>query len=109
MSLKNTNNNPDYFCIQPFVNITTRLQGNHAVCCNISDPVNSPNIKNYLINEFFNSEQVKIMREDLLSNKKLDICKTCHYMEDNNQTSHRQRYHGSWLGHGYVVKKSLEG
>lgn len=108
MSLKNTNNNPDYFCIQPFVNVTTRLRGNHAVCCNIADPINSPNIKNYSINEFFNSEQVKIMREDLLSNKKLDICKTCHYMEDNNQTSHRQRYNEYWVGNNKDYEKIIE-
>ena len=29
---KTTNNS---FCIQPFINITTRIRGNHNVCCNI--------------------------------------------------------------------------
>ena len=111
MSLKNIKkNNPDYFCIQPFVNVTTRLRGNHAVCCNISDPINSPNIKNQSIKEFFDSEQVRSMRADLLSNKKLDICKMCHYMEDNNQTSHRQRYNEYWMlkqhkNYEHTVKK----
>lgn len=108
MSLKNTKNNPDYFCIQPFVNVTTRLRGNHAVCCNITNPVTSPNIKNQSINEFFNSEQVKNMREDLLANKKLDICQFCHYTEEKNQTSHRHRYNEYWLGKNKEYEKIIE-
>lgn len=110
MSLKNIkiDKSPDYFCIQPFVNVTTRLRGNHAVCCNISDHINSPNIKNYSINDFFNSEQVKTMRQDLLSNKKLDICKTCHYLEERNQTSHRHRYNEYWMGKNKDYEKIIE-
>lgn len=98
MDSKNTpSKQTDHFCIQPFVNVTTRLRGNHAVCCNISDFKKSPNIKEQTVTDFFNSSAVKQMRQDLVDNKKLDVCKTCHFMENNNQTSHRQRYNEYWM------------
>ena len=111
MNSKNTKNErPDYFCIQPFVNVTTRLRGNHAVCCNMGDPKKSPNIQNTSITDFFNSDDVKKMREDLLANKKLDRCKLCHFMEDKGQSSHRQRYNEYWMlrnpeQHEKILKK----
>jgi pyruvate-formate lyase-activating enzyme len=78
------------FCIQPFVNVTTRIQGQHNVCCNISKK--GKNISNTTAIEFFNSEETKNMQESLLRGEKIKDCDTCYFMESNNQVSHREHY-----------------
>jgi MoaA/NifB/PqqE/SkfB family radical SAM enzyme len=78
------------FCIQPFVNVTTRIQGQHNVCCNITKK--GKNISNVTAIEFFNSPEVKNMQESLLKGEKVKDCATCYYMEANNQVSHRKQY-----------------
>ena len=84
---KPTNNS---FCIQPFINITTRIRGNHNVCCNIQ--TEDSNIQNISASAFFNSAKVKKMRNNLLEGAILPSCIVCHKMEKNKQTSHRQAY-----------------
>jgi len=78
------------FCIQPFVNVTTRIQGNHNVCCNISKK--EKNISNTTATEFFNSKEIKNMQKSLLRGEKIKDCHTCYFMELNNQVSHREHY-----------------
>ena len=71
------------FCIQPFINTTTRIKGNHNVCCNIHDE--DSNIQHITASEFFNSAKVKKMRNDLLEGIILPDCKICHKMERINK------------------------
>jgi MoaA/NifB/PqqE/SkfB family radical SAM enzyme len=78
------------FCIQPFVNVTTRIQGQHNVCCNISKK--GKNISDITAVEFFNSQQVKEMRASLLKGEKVTACSTCYFMESKGQISHRENY-----------------
>lgn len=78
------------FCIQPFVNVTTRIQGQHNVCCNISKKVK--NISDTTAIEFFNSVEVKSMQKSLLKGEKIEDCNTCYFMENNKQVSHREHY-----------------
>jgi MoaA/NifB/PqqE/SkfB family radical SAM enzyme len=78
------------FCIQPFVNVTTRIQGQHNVCCNISKK--EKNISDTTAIEFFNSVEVKSMQQSLLKGEKVKDCDICYFMENNNQVSHREHY-----------------
>ena len=79
-----------HFCIQPFLNVTTRIQGQNNVCCNID---NAPsNIRSESPTEFFNSPYVKKMRQDLINGEKLKQCKLCHYQEKHHGISQRQMY-----------------
>mgnify|MGYP006406921955 CR=1 FL=1 len=75
-----------YFCIQPFLNVTTRIQGHNNVCCNINDAPS--NITSESPTEFFNSPYVKKMRQELVDGKKLKDCELCHYQEKNHGISH---------------------
>ena len=79
-----------FFCIQPFVNVTTRIKGQNNVCCNISS-VDS-NIKHESPHEFFNSQKVKNFRESLLRGEKRNECRLCHYLEHKSKNSHRMEY-----------------
>ena len=95
------------FCIQPFVNVTTRIQGQHNVCCNITKK--EKNISNITAIEFFNSEEVKNMQESLLKGEKVKDCATCYYMESNNQVSHRKQYNKYYnLHNNQKYKENLE-
>lgn len=78
------------FCIQPFLNVTTRISGQHNVCCNISKLTKS-NTK-CSPKEFFNSDYVKEMKQTLLEGKKWQDCSLCYYMEEQGQVSHREHY-----------------
>lgn len=79
-----------HFCIQPFVNTTTRIQGQNNVCCNINT-VDS-NISTESPNDFFNSTRVKKMQEKLLRGEQLKECSLCHYQEKLSNNSHRIQY-----------------
>ena len=79
-----------YFCIQPFVNTTTRIRGQNNVCCNISSFEST--IDKELPNNFFNSDRVKHMRKKILRGEKLKECSLCHYQENLSKSSQRMEY-----------------
>ena len=79
-----------HFCVQPFVNTTTRIRGQNNVCCNI-DGFEST-LDKESPNQFFNSSRVKEMREKLLRGEKLKECSLCHYQESLAKASHRIEY-----------------
>lgn len=108
MNSKNTKaKRKNNFCIQPFVNTTTRITGNHSVCCNITNKFS--NIKDQSINDFFNSDDIKKMRQDMLDNKHIKECVLCHYLEENGQTSHRREYNKYWMiDENKDAKKQIE-
>jgi sulfatase maturation enzyme AslB (radical SAM superfamily) len=79
-----------YFCIQPFVNTTTRIQGQNNVCCNINSFQST--IDKESPNAFFLSDRIKEMRQKLLKGEKLNECNLCHYQESTVKNSHRIEY-----------------
>lgn len=79
-----------HFCIQPFVNTTTRIKGQNNVCCNIAKE--DSNISHETPVEFFNSGRVKKMRENLLLGIKLKECQPCYNQEKLSNNSHRIEY-----------------
>ena len=88
MGSKTTSNKT--FCIQPFLNVTTRISGQHNVCCNISKI--DKNHTNCSPTNFFNSKYVKKMKQTLFEGKTWKDCSLCYYMEKQGQTSHREHY-----------------
>jgi len=84
-----------HFCVQPFLNVTTRIQGQNNVCCNINN--SSSNITSESPTEFFNSQYVKKMRQDLLNGEKLTQCELCHNQEKHHGISQRQVYNGYYF------------
>ena len=79
-----------YFCVQPFVNTTTRIKGQNNVCCNMTKE--DSNISHETPVDFFNSASVKKMRENLLAGIKLEECQLCYYQEKISKNSHRIEY-----------------
>lgn len=79
-----------HFCIQPFVNVNTRVEGQNNVCCNIWNKAS--NITDQSPLDFFNDQHVSDMRKRLLAGHKIDACRLCHYQEENSNDSHRIQY-----------------
>ena len=79
-----------HFCVQPFVNVTTRITGQNNVCCNVDNQ--DSKITEQSPVDFFNSQYVKQFREDMLDGVKRADCSGCQYQESHRQHSHRQRY-----------------
>ena len=79
-----------HFCIQPFVNVTTRIKGQNNVCCNIN--LKDSNISNESPANFFRSDKVKDMQTSLLQGKKRKECGLCWYQEKKAGYSQRTEY-----------------
>ena len=79
-----------HFCIQPFVNVTTRIKGQNNVCCNIN--LKDSNIRNELPVSFFRSDKVKDLQTSLLQGKTRKECSLCWYQEKKAGYSQRTEY-----------------
>ncbi len=88
-----------HFCIQPFVNVTTRIKGQNNVCCNIN--LKDSNISNESPANFFRSDKVKDMQTSLLQGKKRKECSLCWYQEKKAGYSQRTEYNNY-----YNIKKN---
>ena len=64
-----------HFCVQPFVNVTTRIAGQNNVCCNVDNQ--DSKITEQSPVDFFNSQYVKQFREDMLDGVKRADCSGC--------------------------------
>lgn len=87
----------DSFCIMPFIHLHNVSSGLFKVCCNAKKPINDEFGKNYFvgnqsIDEVFNSNFMKKIRQLMLDNKSVPLCVECYNIEDNNGKSLRQEY-----------------
>jgi MoaA/NifB/PqqE/SkfB family radical SAM enzyme len=94
------------FCPLPWIHLATRPNGDVRVCCtaNASGAGESDNkviglvkenniemnLRNYTVEEIWNSEFMKKIRLDMLNNKVPDSCKKCFTEESNGIVSKRQ-------------------
>lgn len=81
-----------HFCIQPFVNTTTRVNGDNFSCCNIPQSNKQSNIRTESPQQFFNSNYTKQFRKKLLDGEKLTECGLCQLQEKKSNNSHRIEY-----------------
>ena len=86
MKLPNSNT----FCTIPFIHIYGTADGNIVPCCESQETImNSP--EESLLSTW-NNQKYKTLRQQLLNNKKPNICKVCWHSEENNVTSTRQHW-----------------
>jgi len=60
------------FCILPFTNLSTRVDGNVAPCCRSMDTVGS--IKENTISEIWNNDNMKRLRQQFMNNERPEGC-----------------------------------
>ena len=86
--MEETKNN--HFCIQPFVNITAKSDGNYYPCCLAQKSFGG--YEKTSVSEYYNSKFLKDLKKDLLNGKKLELCQSCQTQEEVHKRSHRQEY-----------------
>lgn len=98
--------NSKTFCILPFTHIATKTDGTIKLCCR-SRPMG--NINNNSIEEIWNGEDYKRIRNQVLSGERPIECEMCWRHEDQNVTSMRKRVNKQRTGqYLHKVEKILD-
>lgn len=79
--------NPDTFCFAPYINVDLDQTGETYVCCASKESIG--NWKTDKIKDQYNSESVKMLRQDLATGTKNKNCQSCWFAEDKNSKSTR--------------------
>ena len=87
--------NQQIFCNTPWYEAHIYWDGSLGICCQESRKLHSDdqkyNIKNMTLREWFNSDPVKQLRRDILSDTPTDVCSRCYHEELVGGTSRRVR------------------
>lgn len=81
----------DSFCSSPWFHLRMTHNGDFEECRWIKNPSRVNNIANTSIVEFYNSQEMKLLRSGLLSGEKVEACSTCYYEDSFGKLSGRQR------------------
>lgn len=92
---KKTSNSHKKFCVLPFIHFATTTEGTCRLCCKVSkfNTINKPdgtpyNVKIDSIDEIWNSDHYKEIRNKVLADEELPECSTCWNEE--------KIFHSSW-------------
>ena len=82
------------FCVKAFTSLAITPSGAVLPCClfekSIRDENNVPyNISQHHIDEFYNSDMMKDIREKMINGEKVDGCRQCYQVEANGGDSQR--------------------
>lgn len=80
----------DTFCSSPWFHLRLRYNGDFLPC-RWGKTVASSNIKTTSLLEYYNSDEMKNLRLQLLNGEAPDMCKECHYQDQYKKTSGRIR------------------
>jgi organic radical activating enzyme len=100
--------NQKKFCVLPWINLNTNPDGKLKLCCNIqindsvltfnkNDVLTPFNIGYHSIDEIWNSEYMKTVREQQLSNVGSSACRECYKVEELTGHSPRTGQNDEWL------------
>ena len=80
------------FCILPFVHLYAEPTGEMKPCC-IAGGFEKPiDLKTMSIDEAFNSEQMKELRESMIKGERHKVCDVCYVREDRGEKSPRNNF-----------------
>jgi sulfatase maturation enzyme AslB (radical SAM superfamily) len=80
------------FCNTPWYEAHIYWDGGLGICCQESRRLSTThNIKTTSLREWFNSEPVKQLRQEVLSDTPTEICSRCYHEEQHSGTSRRHR------------------
>ena len=88
--------NKSVFCNTPWYEAHIYWNGDLGICCQESHKLYSSeesqyNIKNMSLKDWFNSEPVRKLRRDILSDERFDLCSMCYKEQEFGGTSRRHR------------------
>ena len=83
-------NNSAVFCMAPWVHLHTVSKGKVYQCCMAPYDKELGNIKHSTLFEIWNNEDMKTLRNNMLSNKKTESCQRCYVAEKIGNSSVRK-------------------
>lgn len=84
--------NAKIFCNTPWYEAHIYWDGGLGICCQESRRLSTTyNIKTTSLRDWFNSDPVKQLRQEVLSNTPTDVCSRCYHEEEYSGTSRRHR------------------
>ena len=86
--LKNSFSLPKTICAIPWTHLEIKSNGNITPCCKTKELILG-NIKNTTLEEAFQTDKLKNLRNELLSGKKPSACQNCWKIEEKKLTSIR--------------------
>lgn len=101
MSTENFSDISESFCVFPWVHIMTRPHGSMQPCCTSTTELSGQdgipfNLSEVDIQEIWNSEDYRKIREDMLAGKKISGCSWCYNLEKVGKQSYRQTANAWW-------------
>jgi hypothetical protein len=79
------------FCSSPWFHARLTYDGSFEACRWANDPQRINKFPNTTLLEYYNSDQMKSIRKDLLAGRSLEMCSNCHYEESFNKINGRLR------------------
>jgi len=90
------------FCMYPWIHMNASPNGEAMPCCLWDHNVKMGSVKTHTIKELWNSDQWKILRNNMLNGIESPGCKKCYEEEKNGFFSNRQSANKH---HGHHIKK----
>jgi radical SAM protein with 4Fe4S-binding SPASM domain len=79
-------------CIAPWTSLYVQHDGNVFPCCLWTRFTPIGNLHNQSLDEVWNSDQMKLLRNDMLENNFVPNCEDCRFVETSGQKSLRHEY-----------------
>lgn len=95
------------FCIKPWTHLYVQPNGGMKLCCRSMER-NDYNLKTTSIAEWWNSDFVQGVREQMIAGEKPSVCMDCYITEDQGTTSYRQKSNKEYLVTTQNVEKVLK-
>jgi len=93
------------FCIYPWIHLNANPDGKAYPCCMTDHYYSVGNCKTNTLSEIWNSDTMKRVRTDMLTEKPLEGCRRCYEQEESGFFSGRQSANKH---HGHHIKRVAE-
>ena len=79
------------FCSSPWFHVRLTYDGSYESCRWAKNPERQHQFRNTTIMQYYNSDQMKSLRQELLSGESPDLCTSCYYEESFGKLNGRKR------------------
>jgi radical SAM protein with 4Fe4S-binding SPASM domain len=90
-------------CIYPWIHIYANPDGSVLPCCVANHHKHMGNVRNNTIEEIWNGDKYKTMRQKMLAGERCDECSGCYHQEDNGIESIRQGKNKTYQEYMHLV------
>jgi MoaA/NifB/PqqE/SkfB family radical SAM enzyme len=93
----------DSLCIYPWIHLYINSQGLVGTCCEFNENYPLDHISKSELIDIANNDNMKLVRQQMLSNQRPEGCITCWKKEDNNLPSARQIANERWSKYKHLI------